>query len=264
MRALITNDDGIDSPGLMALARVAVEAGLEVVVAAPAHEHSGASASIIATQGAAVTAAGGKGTVRSERRMLPGLEGEAYAVHAAPALITLLALHGSFGGAPDVVLSGINRGANVGSAIMHSGTVGAALTAAQGGVRALAVSLDVGLSEGGEEHWTTAEAIAGKAIAMLLREPNGTVLNLNVPNVPGAASLELVEAPLAPFGIVQTTMTEVAGDDVRLSIREHRADEAPGSDMERLAAGLATITAVKTIADRTHPPVARRRADTRC
>ncbi|GEK81457.1 5'/3'-nucleotidase SurE [Agrococcus baldri] len=251
MRALITNDDGIDSPGLLALARVAAEAGLEVVVAAPAHEHSGASASIIATQGASVTAAGGKGTVRSERRSLPGIEGQAYAVHAAPALITLLALHGSFGPAPDLVLSGINRGANVGGAIMHSGTVGAALTGAQGGLRALAVSLDVGLAEDGEEHWEAAAAVAGRAIAALLEAPAGAVLNLNVPNRADAAGLEPVDAPLAPFGIVQTTMTEIDGDEVRLSIREHRADEAPGSDMERLAAGDATLTAVRTIAERT-------------
>ncbi len=250
MRALITNDDGVDSPGLLALARVAAQAGLEVVIAAPAHEHSGASASIIATQGTAVTAAGGKGTVRSERRTLPGIEGEAYAVHAAPALITLLALHGSFGGKPDVVLSGINRGANVGGAIMHSGTVGAALTAGQGGVRALAVSLDVGLVESDQQHWETAAALAGRALATLLGAAAGTVLNVNVPNVPDADGLELVESPLAPFGIVQTTLTEVAGDEVRLSIREHSAADAPGSDMERLAAGNATITSVKTIADR--------------
>jgi 5'-nucleotidase len=249
MRALITNDDGIDSPGLLALARAAEDAGLEVVIAAPAHEHSGASASIIATQGASVTAAGGKGTVRSERRSLPGFDG-AYAVHAAPALITLLALHGSFGGTPDLVLSGINRGANVGGAIMHSGTVGAALTAGQGGVRALAVSLDVGLAEDGEQHWETAAALARQAVATLLGAPAGAVLNLNVPNVADPAGLELVEAPLAPFGIVQTTMTELAGDEVRLSIREHRAEEAPGSDMERLAAGHATITSVLTIAAR--------------
>ena len=247
MRALITNDDGIDSPGLVALARAAADAGLEVVIAAPAHEHSGASASIIATQGTAVTAAGGKGTVRSERRTVEGHDGEAYAVHAAPALIVLLALHGSFGPVPDVVLSGINRGANVGSAILHSGTVGAALTAGQGGVRALAVSLDVGLREGGGEHWETAAAVAGRALPALLRSPAGAVHNVNVPDVPGAASLQLVEAPLAPFGIVQTTMTELDGDEVRLSIREHSATAAPGSDMERLAAGVATVTAVRAL-----------------
>ena len=250
MRALITNDDGVDSPGLLALARVAAQAGLEVVIAAPAHEHSGASASIIATQGTAVTAAGGKGTVRSERRTLPGIEGEAYAVHAAPALITLLALHGSFGGKPDVVLSGINRGANVGGAIMHSGTVGAALTAGQGGVRALAVSLDVGLVESDQQHWETGGARAGRARAPPRGPGAGPRRHRNVPHRPHPPRRARVESPLAPFGIVQTTLTEVAGDEVRLSIREHSAADAPGSDMERLAAGNATITSVKTIADR--------------
>lgn len=248
MRALITNDDGIDSPGLAALARAAADAGLEVVIAAPAQEHSGASASIIATQGTAVTAAGGKGTVRSERRSVAGHDGEAYAVHAAPALIVLLALHGSFGPVPDVVLSGINRGANVGTAILHSGTVGAALTGGMGGVRSLAVSLDVGLREGGAEHWETAAALVGRALPGLLAAPAGAVHNLNVPDVADPGALELVEAPLAPFGIVQTTMTELDGDEVRLSIREHRATDAPGTDMERLAAGAATITAVQALA----------------
>lgn len=246
MRALITNDDGIDAPGLAALARVAAEAGLDVVVAAPAEEHSGASASIIATEGTAVTAAGGRGVVHTERRELPGVA-EAHAVHAAPALIVLLALHGAFGPVPDVVLSGINRGANVGSAILHSGTVGAALTAGQGGVRALAVSLDVGLREGGGEHWETAAAVAARVLPDLLAAPAGTVLNLNAPDGDAPDGVELVEAPLAPFGIVQTTMTEQDGDDVRLAIRQHRADDAPGSDMERLAAGLATVTAVPTL-----------------
>lgn len=248
MRALITNDDGIDSPGLAALARAAADAGLEVVIAAPALEHSGASASIIATQGTAVTAAGGRGTVHSERRVVAGHEGEAFAVHAAPALIVLLALHGSFGPVPDVVLSGINRGANVGTAILHSGTVGAALTAGMGGVRSLAVSLDVGLREGSGEHWETAAALARRALPRLLEARAGAVHNLNVPDVADPGSLELAEAPLAPFGIVQSTMTEVDGDEVRLSIRQHRATEAPGSDMERLAAGVATITAVHALA----------------
>ena len=249
MRALITNDDGIDSPGLVALAEIAAQAGFELVVAAPAHEHSGASASIIATRGHAVTAGGGKGTVRSERRRLPGVAGEAYAVHAAPALIVLLALHGSFGAVPDLVLSGINRGANIGTAILHSGTVGAALTAGQGGVRALAVSLDVGLSDRVEERWRTASAIAALALGPLQGAPEGTVRNLNVPNVADPAGVELIEAPLAQFGIVQTTMTELDGDEVRLALREHRASDAPGTDMERLAAGVATITTVRTFRD---------------
>lgn len=249
-RALITNDDGIDSPGLHALAMAVVAAGFEPVVAAPSQEHSGASASIIATRGSSVTAAGGKGTVKIERRELDGIGGDVFAVHAAPALITLLALHGSFGPVPDIVASGINRGANVGGAIMHSGTVGAALTAGQGGVKALAVSLDVGLADDIDEHWQTAAALTDRALTALTDAAPATILNLNVPNVPDPAALELVEVPLAPFGIVQTTMTELDGDETRLSVREHDAADAPGSDMHKLAEGFATITSVLTIAHR--------------
>lgn len=249
-RVLITNDDGIDAPGLLPLAQVALAAGLDVVIAAPEQEFSGASASIIATHDAAVTAAGGKGRVHVTRREIPGFD-QAHAVGAAPALIVLLALHGSFGDPPDVVLSGINHGANVGNAILHSGTVGAALTAGAGAARGLAVSLDVGLSGGDVQHFDVAASVAARLLAELVGAPPSTVWNLNVPNRSGAGTIELVEAPLAPFGIVQTTMTEADGEEVALSVREHSAAEAPGTDMERLAAGLATITAVQALA--THP-----------
>ncbi|MGV9368202.1 5'/3'-nucleotidase SurE [Amycolatopsis sp. NPDC003731] len=138
MRALITNDDGIGSPGLVALARGAVAHGWTVVVAAPAMEASGTSAGL--------SAAGDDGRIAVERRELPDLPGvPAHAVAAHPGLIVLAAAQGAFGAPPDIVLSGVNHGANVGRAVLHSGTVGAALTASINGARALAVSLDVGL-----------------------------------------------------------------------------------------------------------------------
>ncbi|HRQ00895.1 MAG TPA: 5'/3'-nucleotidase SurE, partial [Terrimesophilobacter sp.] len=90
MRALITNDDGIDSPGLLALAIAACDVGLDVIVAAPAEEASGSSASITATEAHAVTAAGGRGRIRVTPRTLAGIDVAAYAVHSAPALIALL------------------------------------------------------------------------------------------------------------------------------------------------------------------------------
>ena len=122
-RALITNDDGISSPGLYALAHAALDAGLEVVIAAPAEEASGSSAAITGTNTVAVTGHTEASTISIERRELAEVEGvAAYSVRAAPGLITLLAAHGAFGDAPDVVLSGINRGANLGRVILHSGT----------------------------------------------------------------------------------------------------------------------------------------------
>jgi len=145
-RVLVTNDDGIDSPGLHALAAAAVRAGLEVIVAAPAEQSSGA--------GAALTATRHEGRTIVERRELPGLDGvEAWAVQAQPGHIVVAALNGWFDPAPDVVLSGINHGANVGRAVLHSGTVGAALTAGISDVRGLAVSLDVALHPTGERYW---------------------------------------------------------------------------------------------------------------
>ncbi len=136
-RCLITNDDGIDSDGLRVLAEVALEAGLEVIVAAPMQESSGASASITAIEE--------DGHFVVEPRTLPGLEGACtvLAVGGLPAFIALTGMRGAFGPTPDIVLSGINNGPNTGYAVLHSGTVGAALTASTFGARAMAVSLNV-------------------------------------------------------------------------------------------------------------------------
>ena len=130
-RALITNDDGIDSPGLWALAAAARDTGLEVVVAAPHRDSSGVGTSVLSVQDDDRT--------QMHARELPGLSGvEAWAVEGHPAYIVLVAGRGWLDPAPDVVLSGINVGANVGHAVLHSGTVGAALTAARHGWRGLA------------------------------------------------------------------------------------------------------------------------------
>ena len=125
MRALITNDDGIDSAGLRTLAQVAVAAGLKVTVAAPDGERSGSSA--------AMSGLAEGGRVLVEDRTLDGLaDVRTVAVRASPAMIVFLGAHGAFGAPPDIVLAGINRGPNLGRAILHSGTVGAALTAPGG------------------------------------------------------------------------------------------------------------------------------------
>jgi len=136
-RCLVTNDDGIRSEGVRVLAQVALEAGFEVVVAAPMQECSGASASITAVEE--------DGHFIVEPRSLPGLEDACtvLAVGGLPAFIALTAMRGAFGPPPDIVLSGINNGPNTGYAVLHSGTVGAALTASTFGARALAVSVNV-------------------------------------------------------------------------------------------------------------------------
>ncbi|WP_432986285.1 5'/3'-nucleotidase SurE [Dactylosporangium sp. CA-233914] len=170
MRVLITNDDGIDAPGLRALARAAAEAGHEVTVAAPHREASGSGAALNA-----VTASGRLVLSRVELDGGPAFAaaGQAFSVAASPAYIAVLAALGVFGPAPDILLSGINRGANAGHAILHSGTVGAALTAATEGLRALAVSLDVLTALPGADALFRERDGSGGALA---REPSAGVL----------------------------------------------------------------------------------------
>jgi 5'-nucleotidase len=237
-RALVTNDDGIASEGIRVLALAASGAGLDVVVAAPVDEASGSSAALTAVQ------AGGRVVV--EERSLEGLEGvPAYAVAAAPAFIALIATRGAFGPAPDVVLSGINRGANAGNAILHSGTVGAALTARTQGRRGLAVSL----ASTAPRHWETAGRLAVAVLRVLLAAPEPLVLNLNVPDLPVAELRGVRRARLAGFGAVQTTITEAGRGYVQVGVAAEEAVAEPGTDAALVATGYATVTALHPICE---------------
>ena len=111
--------------------------------------------------GASFTAVEAEGRSLVEDRHLDGLDGvPTYAVAATPGFITLIATRGAFGRAPDVVMSGINKCANTGTAFLHSGTDGAALTAGTNGCRALAVSL------AGESptNWETAARVTSQVL----------------------------------------------------------------------------------------------------
>lgn len=239
-RALVTNDDGIDSPGLHALATAALKAGLEVIVAAPAEQASGASAALSAVRR--------DGQTIVERRELPDLDGvEAWAVQAQPGHIVAAGLNGWFDPRPDLVLSGINHGANVGRAILHSGTVGAALTAKISGTRALAVSLDVALYPTGERHWNTAADLLPSVLELLLDTPDGTVLSLNVPDRPATQLGPIRHARLARGGAVQTRVEEVRDGGVRLSEVEVSDEPEDDTDSALLDAGHPTLTELRSV-----------------
>src|SRR5262245_46387108 len=133
---------------------------------------------------------------------------EAWALNAPPAMCVLAARLGGFGEPPDLVVSGINPGCNTGRAVLHSGTVGAALTAANFGGRGLAVSLDVPgrLDPSAPRHWRTAAAVAAAAIDWLAEAGPGVVLNLNVPDRPPERLAGARAATLAPFGTVRSAV----------------------------------------------------------
>lgn len=241
MRILVTNDDGIDSPGLHALAKLAVEMGLEVLVAAPTRESSGASASLGAVEQ--------DGRIVVDQVSLDGLESTTtIAVRAAPAFIVRSAIHGIFGPEPDLILSGINRGQNTGHAVLHSGTVGAALTGATYGCPALAVSLSGG---GDQWYWETALEHARPVLEWLLDTSDAITLNLNVPNRAAEHVRGRREAPLARYGVVQTKITEAGHGYVGLEYSEIDPVQEPDSDAGLVAHGWASLTALRPLSQAT-------------
>ena len=242
LRVLVTNDDGIDSPGLHALARCAIDLGWTPLVAAPATESSGTSAGLTAAKDAR--------QVAIERRTLPGLEDvAAYAVAAHPGLIALIACHDGFGDRPDLLLSGVNRGANVGRAILHSGTVGAALTAAVNGSRAVAVSLDTDQVEATGAHWTTATEFVRSLLPRVAEMPAGTVINVNVPDRPVGEVGELRWGRLASYGRAQSKVTQLDNDLIEVGSVVVEGELEPGTDAALLAAGYATATPLRPVTE---------------
>ena len=177
LRALITNDDGIDSPGLWTLAAGAQDAGFDVVVAAPHIDSSGVGASVLAVRDGDATK-----LYPREIDALPGVP--AFAVEGHPAFIVHAAGRGWLDPEPDIVLSGVNLGANVGRAVLHSGTVGAALTAALHGWYGLAVSLDCRLGAAGAPALGLGATRAARGAGRAAGRAGGTVLSLNVPDRP--------------------------------------------------------------------------------
>ncbi|GIH17636.1 5'/3'-nucleotidase SurE [Rugosimonospora africana] len=245
MRALITNDDGIGAAGVRYLAIAARDAGLDVVVAAPSSEASGNSASIAVVER--------EGQVPVARHELDGLAGvPAFAVDAPPAFIVLIATRDAFGPPPDVVLSGVNRGSNTGRSVLHSGTVGAALTAVAHGRPGLAVSLDLAGEATGPAHWQTAAELATRLLPLLSDQ---FVLNLNVPNLSSQRIRGLREVRLASFGAVQTRITENGVDVVEASVAEAGEVPDPDTDTALVAAGFATVTALTPPREADVPPL---------
>jgi 5'-nucleotidase len=138
------------------------------------------------------------------------------------------------------------------------------MTAAAGGARALAVSLDVlspadgSAASGGaaiaaldtvddeDRHWDTAAAFARRLLPWLAGAPAGTLLNLNVPDRPADRVGGLRRATLAPFGQVQMAVAESGEDFVRMTIEQRGSRRLPGSDVDLLAEGYATVTAVRS------------------
>jgi 5'-nucleotidase len=160
---LITNDDGIHAPGLRALVAALQEIGT-VTVVAPSHERSAAAQSL---------------TLRQPIYCDQIAERE-YSIEGTPADAMIVALHTLLKEKPDLVVSGINPGANAGENVFYSGTVGAAMEAAINHVPAVAVSVAY---RGKDFDFAAAANFTTKLAPLVMKEglPKGVLLNVNVP-----------------------------------------------------------------------------------
>lgn len=173
MRILVSNDDGIHAPGLQALYRELCKLGQTRVVA-PLQEKSTTGHSL---------------TLHKPLRLLP-IRKDFYGVSGSPADCVYLGIRQVMKELPDLVVSGINRGANLGQDVYYSGTVSAAREAAILGIPALAVSLAIDFDRPGaevdsEKRYAAAAKVALKVAREMkrLQLPRHTLLNLNVPDV---------------------------------------------------------------------------------
>ncbi len=163
---LVSNDDGIEAPGIKVLEE-AVSGFGDVMVIAPAEEQSAKSHSI---------------TVRKPIKV-NRLSKNRIAIGGTPADCVLLAMRGFLHRKPDLVVSGINHGLNLGSDVVYSGTVAAAREAAIMGVPAFAISIDA--FSGEPIHWETAAYFAQKITLLWVEKRiEFNLLNINVPNLP--------------------------------------------------------------------------------
>ncbi len=282
----MTNDDGVHAPGLAAIARALSEwvgpdgdERHQVTVVAPLNNYSGASAAV--------------GTVY-EREQIPyqairlksAPDVSAFGIDGSPALAVIVAALGAFGQSPDLIVSGINLGVNVGRSILHSGTVGAVLTGAQRGLNGLAVSL----RSGDDPPWETAVALAVPLVQPLAAAPPGTVLNLNVPSlslaqlrgiragrIGGAAIIKGASSDPAAAHRDTSSVTAIpasgAGVPGVLPDEEHEGylelrlgaavpslgdvrDEDPADDAALVAAGFASLTPIVGVREDTGPEAA--------
>ncbi|MDR1100342.1 MAG: 5'/3'-nucleotidase SurE [Treponema sp.] len=230
MNILLTNDDGIDSPGLRLLAdALRKKTSHRVLVLAPDTDCSGFSHSIR--------------FLWNPIKISPR-DSDAWACSGSPADCVIMALLGALPVKPDLVISGINRGANMGTDLVYSGTAAAARQAGLSGIPAIALSL-AGMT--GEFYWDMAVSWAVDHFEELRNIwRSDTFVNVNIPNSPGG-----------PEGMVNTFPSRMSYHD-KLAVYKAQdgnswcfvefgtADvvPAPGSDREAVSKNLAAVSPV--------------------
>lgn len=233
-RILLTNDDGIEAPGLAVLEQIAASLAREVWVVAPEHDQSGVSHAVSLHHPIRVSE-------RGPRR---------WAVTGTPGDCVVMGLsHLMKGSPPQLLLSGVNRGPNLGVETVFSGTVGGAMTGMMLGIPSIALSQ--AWSDYANVPWSTAATLGPEIVRRLLAIGwnAGTCLNVNFPDRPAAAA--------GPLTLARQGIGSVQGMDVEartdprgftyywVSFRRGERDQGPESDIEALNAGRIVVTPLR-------------------
>ena len=233
MKILISNDDGYQAPGIVALHdALKTLDGVEVEVVAPEHNNSAKSNAL---------------TLHSPLYVHKAANGFRY-VNGTPADCVHIALTGLLGYRPDLVVSGINNGANMGDDTIYSGTVGAAMEGFLFGIPAMAVSqVDKGWGEIEAAAHKTREIVAQMMAQNLVAEAPW-LLNINIPNMPLQALRPLKLCRLGRRHAAERVIVqESPRGDVMYWIGGAGAakDEAEGTDIQATAQGHVSVTQLK-------------------
>jgi 5'-nucleotidase len=232
LRILLTNDDGINAEGLTALERIAAKLSDDIWVCAPEYEQSGASRALTLSDPVRV------------RKIDP----RRFSITGTPTDCVMLGIHELVEGKkPDLVLSGVNRGANLAEDVTMSGTVAGAIEAMALGVPGIALSQMGGL-EPHDPFYEAAEAYAPGIIKRLveLGWPTDVVMNLNFPNLAPAA---ITEVEVTRQGFRDTHVrraekrTDLRGREYYwIGFRPERSKPAEGTDLCALYEGRISVT----------------------
>lgn len=231
-KILLTDDDGVTSPGLLAAYRGLADM-CDLAISAPGEDRSGASHSVINT----------KGPLPARKVMLaPGIS--AYSVDGSPAEAVALGLLALQGDRPfDLTVSGINAGGNTGDTNLYSGTVNAAMEAVVRGVPGIAVSA----ARGQLGDYRFAVAVLREIVVETLRRglPKGTMLNVNIPDPP-VGGVEISHAAGETYSLEGFDATAAGPEAFLYKPRIKPRTMAAGSgDTAAFQAGMITITPLK-------------------
>lgn len=244
MRILLTNDDGVNAPGLKILERIAAAFSDDIWIVAPSEEQSGAGHSLTLSQPVRLRKLG-------ERR---------FCVTGTPTDSVMMGLSHLLADAkPDLVLSGVNRGANLGEDVTYSGTVSAAMEGALAGIPSIALSQSYAREGMGDTvPFAAAEAWAERVLAPLIAAPFAprTLVNINFPALPPDAvnGIRVVRQGLRDYGRTRVEKrTDPRGFNYYwfgLGVMPHTPGHA--TDLEAIADGYVTVTPLHL--DMTHDP----------